>query len=160
MHIIYVTGMRYIFPFFLKWWICAILLFLSSKMHFQIHLCIIIPFEKRFLFFQEHWNRRPFMVKSTIKHLIADVTDTWWRMLHYQIIFAPQKTLKIKVITNAKSRIFLLWENCFKDSELIIVVIQSNSKVHWLTLKNYSLLKIMISDSLSANSKSMKILNL
>ena len=111
MHIIYVTGMRYIFPFFLKWWICAILLFLSSKMHFQIHLCIIIPFEKRFLFFQEHWNRRPFMVKSAIKHLIADVTDTWWRMLHYQIIFASQKTLRIKVITNAKTQICQPWEN-------------------------------------------------
>ena len=109
LHIIYVTGMRYIFPFFLKRWICAILLFLSSKMHFQIHLCIIIPFEKRFLFFQEHWNRRPFMVKSTIKHLIADVTDTWWRMLHYQIIFAPQKTLKIsRIIKEHKGAIMIL----------------------------------------------------
>ena len=38
MHIIYVTGMRYVFLFFLKWWICAILLFLSSKMHFQISM--------------------------------------------------------------------------------------------------------------------------
>ena len=78
--------------------------FSDTSMHYN-------SFWEKNLFFQEHWNRRPFMVKSAIKHLIADVTDTWWRMLHYQIIFASQKTLRIKVITNAKTQICQPWEN-------------------------------------------------